>query len=162
MKKIVLILLVLVSVGCSLYDSIYSEIADDTYEREIQKANIFYHEDFYTLHSISDIQEYLNKNMEYKSDGGDGDVWSTAKEIFTRGYGDCEDYAILFINIYYVVFGVKLSVVAIASYREVVAGGEAGHLLVELSTNILISPRSGRIDRSSPVLYRYSFDLFFY
>ena len=153
MKKIILGMLVLLSFGCSLYDV----TADAFYESKIQRVAVYYHEDFLELQSIDDIVYYVNTHVTYKSE--EADVWSTAKETLTRGYGDCEDFAILFMNIYYVMSGIKLDVAS--SYRYVV-GGLVGHLFVVLEPHILLSPQSGRIDRTSTINNIYSFDLFFY
>lgn len=67
MKKIIILLLVVLSFGCSIYD-----VASDlVYTARIKKAEIYYLEEFYSLHSIEAIQWYINKNIKYKADEGD-------------------------------------------------------------------------------------------
>ena len=43
------------------------------------------------------VNEAVNETIRYRGDGasqGAGDHWATATQTFTRGAGDCEDYAI--------------------------------------------------------------------
>ena len=160
MKKIILVLLVLVSVGCSLGD----EILDDVFKSHINKSEIYYHVDFDNMRSYMDIVFYLNEHITYKEDAfyGWDDYWQSPQETFERGYGDCEDFAIAFINIYYVIFGEKCNLVVVWDSREVVAGGIINHAIIELNLGGLIDPRSGKAYPKSSVNYRYAFDLFFY
>ena len=155
MKKIIMIVLVLVSVGCSLYD--YG--MDYYFMQKIQKTDIYYHEDFNELHTIDDIRTYLNDKIKYRSDKTE--YWSTTKETLTKGYGDCEDYAIAFMNIYYVVFNEKCDLAAVhTKQRTVVQGGFVNHALILLPNDILISPRSN-MKVHEEIKFIYQFDLFF-
>jgi hypothetical protein len=157
MKKIVLILLVLMSLSCSLYDV----VADAVYEIRIQKADIYYHEDFESLHTIEDIQDYLYDNLAYKADTTDS--WSNAEKTFSEGYGDCDDFAILFMNIYYIVFGDKLDFALIDYFRTVSEGGSTvGHVALITPQGEIISARGEGISQNVFIGYYYSFDLFFY
>lgn len=43
------------------------------------------------------VNKFFNQNVVYKKDerfGPNKDHWSTAEETLSRGYGDCEDYAL--------------------------------------------------------------------
>lgn len=58
------------------------------------------HANLEALHSdhiegVYDVQEWVNKNIEYTSDGANRDHWQTPKETLARGRGDCEDMALL-------------------------------------------------------------------
>lgn len=156
MKKIIVVLLVVMSFGCSIYDV----TMDAVYISKIKKAEIYYHEDFKALHSLDDIHTYLNTHIDYKQDTWD--TWSTTEEILTRGYGDCEDFAIAFMNIYFVVFGEKLDFILVDLSRTVVKGGWIDHALIISSNGNSLSPQSGEINQSYEICFKYNFDLFFY
>jgi hypothetical protein len=157
MKKIIILLLVVgFSFGCSLYN----ELADDVYESRIQKSEVYYHEDFTSLRTVKDIQDYVYNTLQYAKDTTD--TWNMAKETLTKGYGDCEDFAILFMNIYYVVFGEKLDFVLVDMLRSVNKGGLIDHVIVLRNDGTYIGSRGEQISQNIYVGYTYSFDLFFY
>ena len=57
-------------------------------------------EDFYfyeDVNCIEDIQKWVNDNIEYKKDTIE--EWASPQRTLYRGYGDCEDFAILIIAI---------------------------------------------------------------
>lgn len=156
MKKISLLVIIsCLSFSCSLYN----DISDSVYSSRIKKVAVYYHEDFEDLHILNDIIKYIQTHVKYASE--EGDTWSTAEETLTRGYGDCEDFAILFMNIYYVVFGVESEMVLVDNRKiEEVKEGYVNHALVRLDNGKIISPRGGFTD-ITPVGYSYSFDELF-
>lgn len=67
-------------------------------------------------------------------------------------------------NIYYVVFGEKCSMVLVYNdaNRKVIAGGVSSHALVQLENGVLLEPQVvGEINQAASVAYRYFFALFF-
>lgn len=49
------------------------------------------------VRKVDVVNGFFNKNIVYKKDdtfGPKKDHWSTAEETLSRGYGDCEDYAL--------------------------------------------------------------------
>ena len=73
--------------------------------------------------SLSDIREYVVKNIHYKSD--DGDYWQAPQETIDKGTGDCEDYC-LFVGYFAQKLGYRVYLVAI-SYPE------GCHMILELN-----------------------------
>lgn len=161
MKKIILGVLIVMSFSCALDSSFSSiEISENTdraIEEKINKTEIYYSEDFDSLRNIADIINYMQSKIEYKIDSVD--TWSSPKEVLNRGYGDCEDFAIVFMNIYYVVTGVKCNLINVLS-REVVNGGNVNHSMILLENDRIISPQNGQ-EYLYYIGYKYSFDLFF-
>lgn len=164
MKKIILVVLVMMmSLSCSLGYDVYSGIQDEIFKIKINKSGIFYHEDFLELKTVSDISNYLDKHVTYKMDEWNGrlDYWQTPQETFKRGFGDCEDFVILFINIYYVVFGEKCDLVGVYTNREVVEGGDVNHSIVRLSTGEYYEATGGFFWGDCTPRYTYDFNLLF-
>lgn len=164
MKKIILVVLVvMMSLSCSLGYDVYSEVQDEIFKIKINKSDIFYHDDFLELETVSDISDYLAEHVTYKMDEWNGylDYWQTPQETFERGFGDCEDFVILFINIYYVVFGEKCDLVGIDNSREVVEGGIATHAIIQLPSGLYYNARNGYIWEGCTPKYIYDFNLLF-
>ena len=160
MEKIIIILIGIVFTGCTLEYSPeeLNQLQDDEFNSKINKTEIYYNNDFNDLKTIEDIIFYMRSNIELRFE--EVDTWSTAEETLSRGYGDCEDFAIVFMNIYYIVTGNKSDLVAVF-YRDIVEGGNVNHAMVLLNDSIIISAQSG-IEYSFLISYKYDFDLFFY
>ena len=160
MEKIIIILIGIVFTGCTLEYSPeeLNQLQDDEFNSKINKTEIYYNNDFNDLKTIEDIIFYMRSNIELRFE--EVDTWSTAEETLSRGYGDCEDFAIVFMNIYYIVAGNKSDLVAVF-YRDIVEGGNVNHAMVLLNDSIIISAQSG-IEYSFLISYKYDFDLFFY
>ena len=159
MEKIIIILIGIVFTGCTLEYSPeeLNQLQDDEFNSKINKTEIYYNNDFNDLKTIEDIIFYMRSNIELRFE--EIDTWSTAEETLSRGYGDCEDFAIVFMNIYYIVTGNKSDLVAVF-YRDIVEGGNVNHAMVLLNNSIIISAQSG-IEYLYSIGYKYSFDLFF-
>lgn len=157
MRKLIVIMIICLS-GCAL--DTQSDFNNATLEGRINKSEIYYNDDFYYLDSIADICHYIMYNVNYKADRGD--IWSDPKTTLTRGYGDCEDMTILFMNIYYIVFGEKCELVTVNSSRKVEAGGIVNHALVRLPNGRLQEANVVGTNQSLVVGYSFGFDSFFY
>jgi len=159
MKNILLVLVSLMFMGCSLEYSPeeLNQLQDDEFNSKINKTEIYYNNDFNDLKTIEDIIFYMRSNIELRFE--EVDTWPTAEETLSRGYGDCEDFAIVFMNIYYIVAGNKSDLVAVF-YRDIIEGGDVNHAMVLLNDSIIISAQSGE-EYYYTIGYKYSFDLFF-
>lgn len=80
MKKLILIILFLITLlSCELY----TELAILSYDIKIDGLN-----------SLSDIADWINTNIEYKTD--EENDWQTPQETYEGRAGDCEDTSLLF------------------------------------------------------------------
>lgn len=123
------------------------------------KANLYY-DDYSSIETYQDISIWINSKIYYKSETVDW--WSSPQETVERGYGDCDDYARLFINIAYIVFGDKGNLVAIdASQRTIVDGGPVNHAIVEINGHLYEAQLGFEVYYPS-IGYRYTFDELFY
>ena len=159
MKKIVLVLLVVLISGCHMVymeDKSLSTINDKKFHIHLSNIELFYIE--VDIHSLEDIGTFMQENIVYKSDG-DEDVWSTPEDTYKRGYGDCEDLALLFINMAYTHLDLKFDLVLVdMDERLIIEGDEVNH--AEASFNgESYSIWSGRpYPNQITIRYLYSFD----
>ena len=71
------------------------------------------------------------------------DDWTGPEETFNRGYGDCEEFALLFANICYFSTGIKCDIIATTMHQrgynaKVVDGGIPNHIAVRMAYFIII------------------------
>lgn len=155
MKKLLVLLLPLLFISCA-------QIADNMTDIDLSiKASghsLYYSDDFNNISSYSDIDNWIGKNITYKSESSD--VWQNPEETIKKGYGDCEDFAILYMNILYVRFGIKAVLVICDSdkmtARTVVDGGEINHAILYFAGKY-IDPQTGNEYRLYKVGYKYTF-----
>lgn len=148
MRKIVIILsLVVLFNSCNLYDV----GSDVMYGLKAGGKELYHHPDFA---SVENISQYIKDHVTYKVD--EVDTWSSPKETMDRGYGDCDDIAILYLNILYIKTGKKGNLLLGYVRREIVSGGDINHAFVEVD-GFPIEPTTGR-KVVWKVGYRYSFD----
>ncbi len=159
MKKIVSVMLIIVMMGCNLV--VGDDFNDGVNLRKIQKTNLIYMEEWEELENWQDIVMWIWAKVYYSPDG-EKDIWSTPLETLNRGKGDCEDFVILFMNIYYVRFGVKLDMVVLdMNKRTKVNGGYFNHAEVLLEDGKTLCVQIGGLGQGQSISYRYEFDLFF-
>jgi hypothetical protein len=110
-----------------------------------EKFDLYYKQEFEELNSFSEIAEYIRENVTYKYEGIK-DEWTSPRETLRRGYGDCDDIALLFANIAHYALDINCSIVAVDSekreepkkkdnpekhkYDTVVNGGTVDHITV--------------------------------
>lgn len=159
MKEIIITVFCILFMGCEL-ESSSMRIDSLIYERINDGSLEIYASDY-----LPDFSTYFNLGfklrhmIEYKVDIRD--EFQSPEETFLNKSGDCEDFAILYINILYVKKGEKANLVLIEDSRTIIEGGNANHAVVQLSNGDLIEPQTGRrVD--SDVKYSYSFDELFY
>jgi len=125
MKKILVMLVLMMGfVSCDMIGDFYigSNASGHT---------LYYSESFEDYNSISDIYKYLRANISYRKD--DVENFADPKVVIDRGYGDCEDYCILFMNIAYYSLGIKADLAMIdanQNSRSIVDGGKVNHAVV--------------------------------
>jgi hypothetical protein len=154
MKAIVPIILAVLFTSC---EPMFNSIIDEMNYNNIDGMEL-YNGDFSDIGEPKDIARWIAKNIGYKYDNGD--YWQSPKETMNRGTGDCEDMAILYINILYVKFGIKSDLALIQESRQVVEGGKYNHAVVSLPDGRLISAQGGR-ECHEKVRFIYTFDEIF-
>ena len=146
MKKILLVLIVILIslsslVGCNVASDIY-------WNAKGHNHSLYYIPQFDDLHSYEDITHWIRfENEIYYKTEGSTDVWKDPEQTIADKGGDCEDLALLFINIAYYALGEELSMalveqdgISIVSDKAIVEGGEIDHAMVVLSDGNLYDP----------------------
>lgn len=139
-----LLLLLFIFSGCSMI----------TDSNNLDKIGweLYYVADYSEIDSVPEISIWIKEYVTTKVDSGD--YWQSPEETLTLGTGDCEDIAILFINIAYIVFGEKWNLICVDS-RSIVEGGFMDHTMVE-KDGVIIEPQTG-IVIDIAIGYRYEF-----
>lgn len=157
MKRIILTTLFIFLISsCQLYN----EIADEYYQSNLDLPLYYGDELQLDLNSHHDIYfqigQYCKSIISYATE--DEENWQSPKQTIKRGKGDCEDFAILYLNILYYNTGEKANIILVHSpTRKVISGGRVNHCIVELEDGTQIEPQSGR-EVDYVVKYRYTFN----
>ena len=143
MKRIVLTFVVLLLVGCNQVMDMYLSL---------QHKFDLYQMDFGDIYTEKDISNWIINNTDYEIDylNINQDPETTIK----RGKGDCEDFAILFMNIAYFELGEKYSLVYLNDGRAVVNGGTVNHAIVSKNGRHF-DPISGEVYSNVGYIYKF-------
>ena len=107
--KYLLLISVFLIFGCSnYYLGLQNEYRDYRYGEMAADHNLYYG-DFSEIENLEDISAWIMGNVFYKVDIIES--WDNPQEVLERGYGDCDDFSLLVMNIAYVRFGVKYDLV---------------------------------------------------
>jgi hypothetical protein len=153
MKRFIIVLFAIFSL--SSCKDMYNEVTDIYYWNELANLELYYG-DFTEVHNDLYISYWISRNIAYKKT----DEILSPRNILKRGYGDCNDYAILYMNIMYVRFGKKCSLCLVDTSRNIINGGKVNHAIVRLPDGKLIEPQTGFVSRES-VCYEYGFNSIF-
>lgn len=110
------------------------------------------------------IAAYIHTNISYQAEEGNSDNWQDPRDTMDKGTGDCEDFAILFMNIAYFAFGEKCTLVLVDIddiVRTIEDGGDPNHAVVKVPGGAIIDPWSGIEETYSWICYSYEFDIVF-
>lgn len=127
--KIMIILAVLSLCSCQmdiddLKDVGYSYLADG--------HELTYREEWTDIQTIQQAAQWAKAEIYYEDDG-DLDIWSNPEIVLSRGYGDCDDYALLMMNICYVALNIKPDLVLrLVEDRTVDIGGSVNHCEIRI------------------------------
>lgn len=158
MKKIIIVALVaLVFTSCDM-------VTDSIYTDKAKGHSLYYSEEWEGLDSYAKIGRWMHDNISYRADDY-MDEWADPAATVSRGYGDCEDYAILFMNIAYYSMEIEMELVLVDQakvdysveqpMRSIENGGIVSHALVRYN-GVLVEPQNGLVVEG-PVGYYYSF-----
>lgn len=154
MKKLIGILLVVVTLtGCQ---QVLDEVTDDEYGDRYSGISLYYG-DFSSIRYESGIAFWINSHIHYQASSH----LQTLAECVASGHGDCEEKALMYLNIMYIVFHKKGELCVVStSDRKIEAGGQDSNHAVVRYNGIIIEPATGRPTNYN-VHYSYSFDHIF-
>lgn len=112
-----------------------------------------YYGGFYSIKVEEQIPFWMTDRVTYRMSND----LATPEQAVVTGYGDCEEFALLYLNILYVVFGKKGELCLVEYGRTVEAGGRSCNHAVVRYDGKLIEPLSGSVVHYE-VCYSYKFD----
>lgn len=137
-----------------------NQVVDCFLTEHAKDHNLYYMEEWEELESFYDIGDWVNKNVPYRSDVFY--EWSDPKVSIDRGYGDCNDRALVFANIAYRVKGIKMDLVAVNQSQmefepqySIESGGFVDHIMLRYQGQVY-STTGGTF--SGSVGFYYSFN----
>jgi hypothetical protein len=140
MKKIFLIFIVVIEfLGCDIYiDKQFSDIAEG--------HTLYYLPEWKDLDTYPKIAKWINNHVNYKTESRYEHNWQNPEYTLQRGYGDCEDIALLFMNIYYVSTGNKMDLILVLlSNKQIVKGGKIDHAMLLYQNAIIETYSAGSV-----------------
>lgn len=152
-KLIIIVLFILLFIGCDMMQDTYNYSKFDTME--------LHHDDYTDIDNYIEVSQWINDRVQPRPDKVD--VWSAPATTISRGWGDCDDFSILFLNIVFIRFGIKGNLIALDydnMYRTVVEGGSINHIIVEIEGRYY-DPFTGLEYNVSKVGYIYIFNELF-
>lgn len=114
--------------GCSIPTN---DLVDREYEKMAKEHELTYMEEWEELKSIVEIVAWVGANIYYRSEKVD--TWSNPAETIKRGYGDCDDFTLLVMNICYVALDLKPDLVLVDTNRVVEQGGFVNHAEIRIN-----------------------------
>lgn len=156
--KVVLLLCAIFFLNCSMF-------IDTTCTILYSNKGLYDSVEFDCINSIQDIAKYYNNNgYYYKADIGD--YCKTPKEMVNDKYGDCEDYAVLFLNICKVRMNIEGSLIVVnLNDRAIVSGGFVNHVMVVINGRVYEPQNGSELSTyeywESRIGYIYSFGTIF-
>jgi len=151
MKKALLLIVAFLSLtSCKqIYDT-----QQEAYNQKMFSDIPVYYGNFEGLETLEDITPWINSRVTYK----ETDRVLSPEECIIRGQCDCDGYALLWMNIAYVQFGIECDLILVKDEsRKIEAGGTINHALVRLPNGTQIAPQNGE-KRNYTVRYSYHFD----
>lgn len=171
MKNVIKIVVVIVGImfmGCNLEPQAETvrEVLTvfGNYDSELgEKASghiLTYDNDWKTLENFQEIASWISDNVTYKADIND--TWSNPQVVLDRGYGDCDDFALLFMNIAYIVFGIEMDFVLVfQESRTYEQGGDINHAEVRYNGDHYCIYSGNKIRYEQACAYSYDFNQVF-
>lgn len=158
-KALAIVMATLTLAACAVPDQ--GETDEETDRKNYARVVDFevVKEGFNDILNIDEIPGYVRNNVTYEEDPGD--YWQSPRETLDRRAGDCEDRAILYINILYARFGIKAELVLLDTRgRKIEEGGSFTHAAARFPDGKIIATSQG-YEYDLPVKFSYSFDEIF-
>ena len=112
-----------------------------------------YYGDFSEVYHIDCIPDYMHYCVKYSETR----KAQSPQETLERGAGDCDCYAMLYMNIAFVRFGVKCDLAFCDTSREIIEGGKVNHAVIRLPDGECLNAQSGE-PYTGPIGYVLDFD----
>jgi len=154
MRKIILLVFVVLLTSCKpYYDSIQEE-----HNLKIFTDIPLYLGDFEGVETIADITPWIKRHV----------IWEATKKVLSpeeclkRGKCDCDGFALLWMNIAYIKFGLKYDLILVldSDTRKIEEGGKFNHAIIVSFDGIQIEPQTGRVENYT-IKFSYTFDQVF-
>lgn len=177
MKKIisisVIILAALTFFGCNNLSLTDDEQREILLQRMIGGHEIYY-ADFGDFSGDEPIEEKIfnivtivRENVEYAKTPGEEYTLPNPKEMWERGYADCDGFGLILMNIMYVELGERPMYVATnlpdpdeTIYRAIINGGDVSHGAIYLDGKVY-EPQTGYEVDNYVINYLYPFEFAF-
>ena len=155
MKKFLLLLSVFVLFGCKSLTAL-DEYRDSIYA-ERAAGHELYFGDFHEILTAYDISPWVMSHIVYVAD--EEDSWDNPEEVLLRGYGDCDDFTILVMNIAYVVFGIEFDLVLVDTekVRTIEEGGVINHASIAIGEYVYDVYNFNQTSVDVPIAFRFTF-----
>ncbi|MBN2365530.1 MAG: hypothetical protein JXR86_08965 [Spirochaetales bacterium] len=127
-------------------------------ERPMQDRYKLLTGNFRGINSHEDIARYIKDNVRYEIENFD--VWTSPSETLNRGYGDCDDYALLYMNLAYLNLGIKMDFVAVNDIDRTIKTGDPTHAEVRYRGQHYNIYTREKLEKTV-VFYSYEFDELF-
>jgi hypothetical protein len=158
MKQFLMLLLAFFFVSCGTALDPFSVANDEMNYKLAEKIHLC-SGNWSSINRIEDITPWIKKNLVYKSD--DINEWDSPAVALARGYGDCEEFCFVFMNIAYVRLGMKFILAGVLNTeRTIKEGGIYDHFIVILPDGTQYEPQSGHTVQYD-IKYSYTFDEIF-
>lgn len=149
MKKIIFVFLAFFFVSCS---NIMDGLAESKLSAYFSGIPLCYY-DFSSIENIDEIPLWIRSRVSYEITN----ETLSPEELLKRGKGDCDGYALLYMNIAYIRFGMRCSLCLVdLTDRKIVNGGSINHAVIRFPDGTLIDPQNGDVVFFD-VGYEYSF-----
>ena len=157
MKQFLVILMVFTLVSCEYLEYAEDDMMDKALEDTYCNMPLYF-TNYTGIDDISDISDWLQYRIDYRECD---DVY-TPEEVLTQGWGDCDGFTLAWMNIAFIRFGIKTSIVFVDDdeARKVVKGGDINHVVVQLPNGVQIEPQTGWVC-DYPIRYIFSFNTVF-
>jgi hypothetical protein len=125
--RIFIFLLLIINItGCKFISDIYYNCY---YGILIEGKKLYYDKRFSEIEkNFESIANWIKENIEYTIETKTSDTFKNPERAIKEGYGDCDTYTILFMNIAYFVMDIKVDCVLVnPSERIIIDGGLTNH-----------------------------------
>jgi hypothetical protein len=148
-------ILVLLLTSCDI-----AGMLDNHYYKIYCRHELAYRNEWKELSSYEEIATWIRMHVMYQTDTNN-EVFSP-EETLQKGYGDCEEFAMLFMNIAHISLEIKMTLVLVDNRHRTIEGGKwINHAEVRyLGDNFDIY--SGKNIGNITVEYSYTFDEVFF
>ncbi|MDC7218451.1 MAG: hypothetical protein PQJ59_00820 [Spirochaetales bacterium] len=135
------------------------EYVDSYFEKKVEGHSLYDNALFYGPENYSQVRTLVRDRVTWTEDPEK--IWQEPELTWTLGTGDCEDIAILYLNILYFATGEKGYLALVRDAKEVVTGGYTVHHVIVNVGGEYRDPVSWALYGRDEIQYEYYFDRVF-